>query len=352
MQTLPVGPTLAYREPMAQQPASMQDVAVRAGVSLSTVSRVLREAPGVSAAVRERVLHAAEELSYVVSRNASGLVTGRTGRVAVIAPYLETWFFGTILAGIGATLQDAGLDMLVYQAGTASRARVGWTRSLPLRRNCDAALTVSMDLTPEECELLDDIGVPVILVGQQVQGRASVYIDDRDAAVRATRHLLNLGHERIAYIAGRPAEGVALSSWHRHDGYRQAMAEAGLDEWTTITTPDRRGGEITIVELLSDPRPPTAVLCEFDDIALGVYRALRRARVAVPDDISLMGFDNNDTAAALDLTTVEQSPREIGHAAGRLTIDLLRGEQRIDTHIEMPTRLIPRHSTAAPRTRA
>lgn len=336
---------------MAKQPASMQDVAVRAGVSLSTVSRVLRGAPGVSRAVRERVTQAAEELAYVVSRNASGLVTGRTGRVAVVAPYLDTWFFGTVLAGIGRTLQDAGLDMLVYQTGVATRARVGWTRTLPLRRNCDAALTVSMDLTPEECDLLDGIGVPVVLAGQRVEGRASIYIDDCSAAARATRHLLNLGHERIAYLAGRPTEGVARSSRDRDRGYREAMREAGLEEWVIVTSPDRRGGEISIVELLSATRPPTAVLCEFDDIALGVHRALRRAKISVPDDISLMGFDNNDLAAALDLTTVEQSPREIGIAAGRLTVDLLEGRQPIDTHIEMPTRLIPRHSTAAPRTR-
>lgn len=333
---------------MAKQPASMADVATRAGVSLSTVSRVLRQAPGVSESVRQRVTQAADELSYVVSRNASGLATGRTGRVAVIVPFLESWFFGTVLAGVATSLREAGLDMLVYQTGTAARARVGWTRSLPLRRNCDAVITVSMDLTPEECVLLDGMGIPVVLVGQRMEGRASVYIDDRSGAAQATRHLLNLGHERIAYIAGHPAEGVARSSLDRDAGYRDAMREAGLQEWSVVTSPDRRGGEISIVELLSAPHPPTAVLCEFDDIALGVHRALRRAQVAVPHDVSLMGFDNNDLAAALDLTTVEQSPREMGLVAARLAVDLLRGERDVDTHIELPTRLVPRHSTSRP----
>lgn len=327
----------------------MRDVAQRAGVSISTVSRALREIPGVSPGVREHIARVADELSYVTSRNASGLVTGRTGRVAVIVPSADTWYFGIILASIGNVLQEAGLDMLVYQAGVAVREKTGWTRSLPLRRNCDAALTFSMDLSLEECELLDEIGVPVVLVGQKEPGRPCVFINDVEAAARATRHLLHLGHERVAYIAGRPQRGVAASSRDRDRGYHQAMEQAGLQTRVLVTDPDRRGGEISIVELLSDSRPPTAVLCEFDDIALGVYRALRRAHVRVPDDVSLMGFDNSDLAAALDLTTVEQPVAAMARTAGLLALDLVHAGELRETLIEMPTRLIPRYSTAAPR---
>lgn len=332
---------------MASQPASMRDVAHRAGVSLSTVSRVLRGAPGVAPEVRRRVQRAADELAYVVSRNASGLVTGRTGRVAVVVPFLQPWFFGVVLAGISDALREADLDMLVYQVGE-TRAREGWTRALPLRRNTDAVVTVSMDLSEEECHRLDDVGVPVVLVGQRAADRASVYIDDRAGAAGATRHLLNLGHTRVAYIASRSEAWSSASSRHRLEGHEAAMAEAGLPPRSVAKATGHTGGELAMGELLSDHDPPTAVLAEFDDIALGAYRTLRRSGVRVPDSISLMGFDNHDTAAVMDLTTVDQAPYDTGLTAGRLTVDILGGTAG-RLQVEMPTQLILRQSTAAPR---
>ncbi|WP_150242914.1 LacI family DNA-binding transcriptional regulator [Nocardiopsis quinghaiensis] len=333
---------------MSSQPASMRDVADRAGVSLSTVSRVLRGAPGVAPEVRHRVQRAADELSYVVSRNASGLVTGRTGRVAVVVPFLQPWYFGVALAGISDALREADLDMLVYQVGE-TRARQGWTRSLPLRRNTDAVVTVSMDLSEEECRRLDDVGVPMVLVGQCVPRRASVYIDDRAGAAGATRHLLNLGHTRVAYIGSRTEEWFSTSSRHRLEGYGAAMADAGLSPWSVVRSPGHEGGGLAMGELLSDHDPPTAVLAEFDSIALGAYRTLRRSGVRVPDSVSLMGFDNHEAASVLDLTTVDQAPYDTGLAAGRLTVDILTGTARDDVQLEMPTQLILRQSTAAPR---
>ncbi|MFI6577508.1 LacI family DNA-binding transcriptional regulator [Nocardiopsis sp. NPDC050513] len=333
---------------MSDKPASMRDVAQHAGVSLSTVSRVLRGAPGVAPQVRQRVQDSADALSYVVSRNASGLVTGRTGRVAVVAPTLRPWFFGGVLAGLGDALGAADLDMLVYQVGEV-RSRRGWTRAVPLRRNADAVVTVSMDLSEEECRRLDDVGVPVVLTGQSVPGRAGVFIDDRAGAAAATRHLLNLGHSRIAYIGSRTPEWFRGSARDRLAGHRAAMAEAGLEPWSLVRSPDQEGGELAMGELLSAAEPPTAVLAEFDGIAMGAHRTLRRSGVPVPGAISLMGFDNHDAASVLDLTTVDQSPYDTGLTAGRLAVDILAGTARPDTHIEMPTQIILRHSTAAPR---
>ena len=334
---------------MSNRPPSMRDVARLAGVSLSTVSRVMRGVPGVSPVVRERVQSAADELSYVVSRNASGLVTGRTGRVAVIVPFLQPWFFGSVLAGISDTLRHADLDMLVHQVGEL-RGQRGWTRSLPLRRNSDAVITVSMDLSSEECERLDDVGVPLVLTGQKVPGRACVFIDDRQGAAKATRHLLNLGHTRVAYIGSTGGPWLSLSSRHRLEGYRAAMADAGLPEWSVLSSPGRRGGELAMGELLAEHHPPTAVLTEFDDMAMGAYRTLRRSGVPVPGAISLMGFDNHEVASVLDLTTVDQAPRAIGAAAAELTIGILN-EDAPHRHVEMPTQLILRQSTSTVRER-
>ncbi|MBR8740281.1 LacI family transcriptional regulator [Nocardiopsis sp. MG754419] len=326
----------------------MRDVARRAGVSLSTVSRVMRGVPGVSPAVRERVQNAADALSYVVSRNASGLVTGRTCRVAVVVPFLQPWFFGSVLAGISDGLREADLDMLLYQVGDL-RGQRGWSRTLPLRRNSDAVITVSMDLSAQECDRLDDVDVPLVLTGQHVPGRAGVSIDDVEGAAKATRHLLNLGHTRVAYIGSRGGAWLSLSSRSRLAGYRAAMAEAGLPEWSVLCSPGDEGGELAMGELLSGHHPPTAVLAEFDAIAVSAHRTLRRSGIPVPGAISLMGFDNHETAAALDLTTVDQSPRAIGAAAAALTVEILHGAAPPDRYVEMPTQLILRQSTSAPR---
>lgn len=325
----------------------MRDVARRAGVSLSTVSRVLRDAPGVAPKVRQRVQRVADELSYVVSRNASGLVTGRTGRVAVVVPSLRPRFLAVVLAGLGDALRAADLDMLVYQAGWG-RAREGWTRALPLRGNADAVVAVSMHLSEEECRQLRDVGAPLVLAGQRVTGRASVYVDDRAGAAAATRHLLNLGHARVAYIGPRAQEGVGAR--HRLEGYATAMAEEGLTPWAVATTSGHEGAALAMGELLSAHDPPTAVFAGCDAVALGAHRTLRRSGVHVPESLSIMGFDDHEAAAALDLSTVDRSPYDTGTKAGELTLGVLDGAVHDDTHVEVPAQLVLRQSTAAPRT--
>lgn len=332
---------------MPNRPASMRDVARRAEVSLSTVSRVLRGAPGVAPEVRDRVRAAADELSYTVSRNASGLVTGRTRRVAVVVPSLRPWYFASVVSGLGHALHEAGLDMLVHQAERMEN----WAHTLPLRHNSDALVAVALALTEEQCAQAADLVGPVVLVGEQLPGRASVHIDDHAGTAGATRHLLNLGHTRIAYIGSRTDRGMSLSSAARLAGYHEAMAEAGLESWTVTKAPGPGGGELAVGELLSHQSPPTAVLAESDDVALGAHRALRRSGVPVPETISLMGFDDHDVSSVLDLTTVDQAPKTLGTVAGHLAADLVQGRRPPDTRVELPVQIVPRQSTAAPRER-
>lgn len=326
----------------------MRDVARRANVSLSTVSRALRGAPGVTPAVRARVERAAQELSYVVSRNASGLVTGRTGRVAAIVPFLQPWFFGVALAGLSDALRAADLDMLVYQVGDTDE-RESYVGSLPLRRNVDAVIAVSLNLAERECARLDEVGVPVVFCSQLVADRTSVYIDNAASAAAATRHLLNLGHTRVAYIGSRDRTGFSWSSRHRLAGYRTAMTGSGNQPWSVVNSPGHLGGAQAMGELLSVAVPPTAVLTESDDVAMGAFRTLRQSGVAIPEAISLMGFDNHDTAEILDLTTIDQPAFDLGLTAGQLVVDILCGAQAEYRHVELPTRVIVRRSTATPR---
>ncbi|GHD26595.1 LacI family transcriptional regulator [Nocardiopsis kunsanensis] len=297
--------------------------------------------------VRDKVRAAAEELSYAVSRNASGLVTGRTCRVAVVVPSLRPWYFASVVSGLGHALHEAGLDMLVHQVGHLE----DWIHTLPLRHNSDALVAVALELTEEQCAHAADMAGPVVLVGERLPGRASVHIDDHAGTAGATRHLLNLGHARIAYIGSRTDGGMSLSSTARLNGYHEAMTEAGLEPWTVTKSPGPGCGELAVGELLSHQSPPTAVLAESDNVALGAHRALRRSGVPVPGAISLMGFDDHDVSSALDLTTVDQAPQTLGRVTGHLVADLVQGRRPSDTCVELPVQIVPRQSTAAPRKR-
>ncbi len=218
----------------------MADVAERAGVSTSTVSRTLRGLSTVSPEVRARVEAAARELNFAVSRQAASLVTGRTGNVAVMVPTLTSWFMGSALTSLGPMLRAAGMEMNIYVIPDMAE-RTAFFERLPARRNADALLVFCFDLTEQETARLDDLGMPVIYVSQHVDGRPSVYVDDVAGSRKATQHLLNLGHRRIAFARTVGARGFSFSSHERLLGYRQALTEAGIspDDDLVVGSPPR-----------------------------------------------------------------------------------------------------------------
>ncbi|GAB2728716.1 LacI family DNA-binding transcriptional regulator [Streptomyces bullii] len=330
----------------------MADVAERAGVSTSTVSRTLRGLSTVSPEVRARVEQAARELHFAVSRQAASLVTGRTGSVAVLVPTLGSWFMGSALSGLAPLLRSAGMELTVYVIPDLAE-RTSFFERLPARRNADALLVFSFDLTDEETARLDNLGMPVIYVSQHVAGRPSVYVDDVAGALRGTRHLLHLGHRRIAFVQSVSARGFSFSSHERLLGYRQALTEAGvpLDDDLVVATPagDKRGAAEAVGRLLSLREPPTAVFAEQDEIAVAVIWTLRATGIEVPGQMSVLGFDDQPSAEWFDLTTVAQSPSDVGRTAGELALALVNDtEVDRERHIVLPTHVIPRATTAPP----
>ncbi|MFF4696327.1 LacI family DNA-binding transcriptional regulator [Streptomyces chattanoogensis] len=335
--------------PAAQRHPTMADVAERAGVSASTVSRTLRGLATVSPEVRARVEQAARELNFAVSRQAASLVTGKTGVVAVLVPTLNSWFIGSAVSALGPELRTAGMDVLVYVTPEMTE-RADFFERLPARRNADALLVFCFDLTAEEKARLDDLEMPVVYVSQHAEGCPSVYVDDVAGACRGTQHLLNLGHRRIAFVQSVGASGFAFSSNERVAGYQQALTRAGvpLDDDLVVATPvdDKRSIAEAVGELLSLREPPTAIFAEHDELASWVIWTLRKARVEVPERISVLGFDDHPIAEWSDLSTVAQSPEDIGRAAGELARSLIDDpEADPGRHIVLPTRLIPRAST-------
>lgn len=330
----------------------MADVAERAGVSPSTVSRTLRGLSSVSPEVRARVETAARELNFAVSRQAASLVTGKTGRVAVLVPMLNSWFIGSALDSLGPVLRTAGMDLVVYVVPDMTERAVFFDR-LPARRNADALLVFTFDLSDEESARLDSLGMPVVYVSQYAEGRPSVYIDDVAGARRGTQHLLNLGHRRIAFAQTVGPAGFTFSSRERLTGYQQALTEAGipLDDDLVVAAPvgDERLVTQAVGDLLSLREPPTAIFAEQDEHATSIVSTLRRAGVEVPGRMSVIGFDDHQIAKWWDLSTIAQSPADIGHAAGELVCSLMNDpDAEQSRHIVLPTHLIPRGTTAPP----
>jgi DNA-binding LacI/PurR family transcriptional regulator len=338
----------------SQTHLTMADVARAAGVSVGTVSRALRGLPGVSEDTRRRVRQLADSMSYVVSPEASHLSRGSTGRVAVVVPTIDSWFFATMLAGAQAELQDAGLDVLVYQVdGAAARER--FFEQLPARRKADAIIAMTLPLSDAQTARLADLGMAVVVTGAQIHDYPSVRIDDVGVALQAVRHLVTLGHRRIAMVRSTdPAVEMSFADIGRTSGYEQALTEAGIEPRADymVTVPHTIAGGVEAAErLLSLHEPPSAIFAYSDELALAIIQTLRRAHLRVPEDVSVIGVDGHPLAALHDVTTVEQPVADQGRRAGRLALGLLGlGAQHgaDEEHASLPTRLRVRGTTGPP----
>src|SRR5690349_8307485 len=181
--------------------ASIEDVAKRAGVSIATVSRALRDLPDVAPATRDRVLTAARELDYVASPFAARLASGRTATVGLVVPFVNRWFFAEVIDTVETALRRAGFDLLLYNLGDESGRRKFFA-DLPMRKRVDAILVVSLVLADDEFDALSSLGIGVGLLGLHRSGFLSSRIDDVASARTAVEHLIALGHRRIGLLGG------------------------------------------------------------------------------------------------------------------------------------------------------
>lgn len=326
----------------------MADVARRAGVSVATVSRALHGSPLVSVETAARVVAAADELSFAISRVASGLASGRLGRIGLLlGGSLQSWFNGTVIDAVYARLTPADVELTIFRIQDRAERDRFFTR-LPARRNVDALIVASFALTPTERSRLQSLGVPLVYLNQRVRGVPSVAIDDVAGARDGVRGLLALGHRRIAFVRSvsrRP--GFSYSADRRIEGFRSAMAEAGVAEadQLVIAARDLDAGDDVLRTALADAHPPTALAVDSDELAIGILAALVRAGLRVPDDLSLLGFDDHALAGRLGLSTVAQPVVRTATEAATLALALAAGETPSRRTILVPTRLVLRGTT-------
>jgi DNA-binding LacI/PurR family transcriptional regulator len=329
--------------------SGIADVARHAGVSKATASRALTGNGYVAPETRRRVEQAAAELGYIASSSAASLVTGRTRNVGVILPGLTRWFFSEVLEGVQSTLLSHGHDLTLYDATPGTEGRSAIFATFLGRKRFDGLIAVCIEPDHHEMERLLGLGKPMVSIGSYDMGAASVAVDDADAARRATEHLIDLGHRRIAFVGG-PRTGMTHGDSLRLHAYLGAMSAAGLGDLSRHATSavSMPGGYGAAVDLLGDSRDrPTAIVGVCDEVAIGAIIAARRLGLLVPSDLSVVGIDDHENAEMFALTTLQQRPREQGCLAARLLLRRLDDPDAEREHIREASRLVVRSSTAA-----
>jgi len=331
---------------------TIRDIATLAGVSPATVSRVINGRPEVSEAVREKVLRVVAENGYTVTRPT--LAGMHTGLVGVTLPLIHHSYFSEILAGVGEAFYEHELPMVLCptlhehdrEVTLLQRLRHGTT---------DGAILILPEESQEELAALREQGYPFVIVDPRMtpdERVPTVSASHLSGAREATEHLLRLGHRRIAAITG-PHGWIATEE--RLRGYRGALGEAGIapDPALQIDSNFRdNGGRLATSALLSLPDPPTAIFAFNDMLAIGALQAIRQHGLRVPQDISVVGFDDTYEASIVHpaLTTVRQPLAEMGRMAVAQLVRLLQNQRIEALHVELATKLVVRESTGpAPR---
>ena len=340
-------------EPPFRGRATIRDIADLAGVSIATVSRVLNDRPDVAPGTRENVLQVVREHGFSTNRGARGLSSGRTGMVGLTLPRVADAYFGPMLSGAAEALYERDMRIVLAPTLHDHDREVSLLERL-MRGTTDGAILMLPEESAEELRMLQRQGFPCVVVDPREappEGIACVAAMHATGAKEATEHLLGLGHRRIGAIAGAPGW---YATEERLLGFRAALAGAGIlldpelvvySDWLIPT------GMAAADKLLSLPDPPTAIFGFNDNVAIGALHAAHKRGLSVPDDLSVVGFDDTEPALIVtpQLTSIRQPLAEMGRMGVSLLVRLIEG-QRVDAlRLELATKLVIRDSTAPPR---
>lgn len=328
---------------------TIYDVAERAGVGIGTVSRVLNDSPQVREKTRQRVLAAIEELNYRPSPIAQRLSLRKTLTIGVITPFFTRPSFVERLRGVEAAIAESEYDLIVYNVETVAKRDICF-REVPASHRVDGLIIISLSPGDEDVARWAEAGVPVVLVDADHPLLTRVVTDDVAGGYMATRHLIELGHRKIAYLSNPLDNPFGFtSSRDRYRGYHQALADCGLSfqpEYHQESDHSRAQTRAASERLLGLDDPPTAIFAASDTRAMGVLEALKAQGLRVPDDVAVIGYDDIEVAEYLGLSTVHQPLYETGTLGVELLLKQIDDPERPPMRVELPLELVVRQTTA------
>lgn len=313
------------------QKITIVDIAEKAGVSTSTVSRVLRNSAGVASKKREAVMHAVNELDYRPNIFAQSLASGQSMTIGVLTQNFGTPFYDGILQGILQGLEDKDYWPL-FTDGRWNSTLEHRALELLLDRRVDGLIIIGGQIDEEVIRTVAN-RLPVLVVARELTTlpQHCIYVDNYEAAYRLTQYLIDLGHRDIAHItAVLGYEKHITDITKRYRAYRQAMQDAGLKGDPRLVVEgnlQQQSGVLAVEMLLSRGRPFSAIFAANDQMAFGARLALYRRGIRVPEDVSIVGFDDEPSAAYMipPLTTMRQPGLEMGKAAASSILSLIDG---------------------------
>jgi len=333
---------------------TIRDIAKKAGVGVGTVSRVLNNNPRVSEKTRARVLQVIEDLGYKPNPVARRLSQGKTLIISVIIPFFTRPGFSERLNGVVSELSQSKYNLLIHTIQTPEQRRT-LSKEFPNQRFIDGALILSLPPLDEEIETLANADIPIVLIDSENPNLSmlhQVIVDDVAGGKAATEYLLSLGHRRIGFIGDVIDNPFHFtSSRDRYYGYREALQAAGITLRDTYYAEGEHGrleAREIAMRMLTIPERPTAIFAASDTQAVGVLEAARQLELRVPEDLSVIGYDDIELAEIMNLTTMHQKLFESGRLGVELLLKALENPDTAPIHETLPVELTVRGSTAPP----
>lgn len=330
--------------------ATIRDVAQKAGVGVGTVSRVLNDSTSVSQETRRKVLAAISELDYSPNAAARRLSRGKTMVIGALVPYFTNPSVVRRLQGIVSVVTGSAYDLILFDVESVDKRDV-YLLNVLRRQMVDGLLIISLTPTATDVEHLQQSELPTVLVDAYHPGLSRVVVDNVAGGYLATRHLLDLGHQRIAYISDFLDDPFNSPVRDRYQGYRQALEEGGVSfrqEYHLQGQHGRYEARAMTKTLLNLPEPPTAIFAYSDTQAIGVIEAAAEVGVKIPEQISVIGFDNIEAAEYLHITTIRQALFESGICGCELLLQVMANPLPEPREISLPIELVQRNTTAPP----
>lgn len=336
-----------------KEKATIYDIAKKLNISAATVSRALNNNPKISEKTRKLVMETAKELDYEQNKLAQALKSGKTKTVGVIVTHIDRSFFATVIRGIDEELSPHGYRIIICQSFDTEEKEIENINTL-LNAQVDGILMSISNVSDDFTKVVNKIkekGVPLIFFDRKkdISGVSTVTINDYEGGYQATKHLIKQGCKHIAHLTGERTLEIYNE---RHRGYKQALLDYGFKYDTDYVVRARskiEEGKNAIKKLLKLKTPPDGIFSSSDYVALGALNELKKMGYKIPDDIKIVGFSNAQFTSLMELTmsTVDQSPLEMGKIAARVFLEQEENEGgiQIEKKVVLPPKLLIRKSS-------